>query len=109
MVKYSEIQDIFKLNGVDAIEYNYETDEDITTPFVVYVATESNSFGADGINYINLLNIRLALIDDFINTPTIELIEKTLADNYIRYEKNIEFDNESRLFSTQYTFEVIDG
>lgn len=109
MIKYSDIQDVFKLNGVEAIEYNYETDEDISTPFVVYVASEGSSFGADGVNYINMLNIRLALIDEFFKSETADMIEKTFNDNCITYDKNIEFDNDSRLFTTQYTFDVIDG
>ena len=109
MIKYSEIHDVFIENEIDAIEYNYESNEEIDTPFVVYVATDGASFGADGINYLNLVNIRLALTDVFINTETMRLVEKTLDENFIRYDKNIDFDNDSRLYSIQYSFNVLDG
>ena len=109
MIKYSEIQNIFGEKGINAIEYNYETDEEIVTPFIVYVAVDSTSFNADSINYIKMLNIRMALIDEFINNPVMGLIEQTFNDNSVTYEKAIDFDNESRLYSTQYSFTVIDG
>ncbi len=108
MIKYSDIETTFASYDLIVHEYNIETDEEIETPFIVYTATDGEAFNADGVNFINFLNISMALIDETMNFPLQEMIEKVFADNDISFDKNINFDDGERLYSIGYTFTVFD-
>lgn len=108
MIRYSTIEKTFADYDIEIHEYNIETDEDIAIPYIVYTATDGNSFDADGINYFNTLSVGLALIDETLNFTMQRAIEKVFDDNATRYDKQINFDDGARLYSISYTFEVID-
>lgn len=108
MIKYSQIENIFASYDIEVHEYNVETNEDIYTPYVVYTATGGNTFGADSINYFNTLDVGLALIDETLDFAMQRRIEKVFDDNSVTYDKQINFDNDQRVYSIAYNFEVID-
>ena len=109
MIKYSEIKTIFNNAEITIYEYNVELNEEqIETPLVVYQATSGDYFGADGINYLNLLNVAIALIDETMNFSMQKQIECVLDNVDISYDKNISFDDENRLYTVVYYISVID-
>lgn len=108
MLKYSEIPNAFQQQNINAVEYNIEDDGEIVTPYVVYVATDGDRYGADGLNYVKFLNVRLALIDQSLDKTMMSKIENVLDSACQTYDKNIEFDDDERLYSIGYTFVVID-
>ncbi len=110
MIKYSELETIFGASDITLHEYNVELEEDeqISTPFVVYTATNGDSFVADGINYLRLLDVGLALIDETLNFSMQRAIENVLDSNDTTYDKRINFDDNARLYSISYTFSVLD-
>lgn len=110
MLRYSEIKSAFEEYGIEAHEYNVElNDVDITTPFVVYTASDGDTFNADGINFFNLLNIGLAVIDATLNFRLQKMIEQILDKHDTSYDKSIAYNDESRLYSITYTFSVMDN
>lgn len=108
MIKYSELETVFSQKGIKLEEYNLETDEEITLPYFVYTATDGTYFEADGINYLRMLTVGLAMIDETLNFPKQRIIESVLDDESTRYDKQINFDDEQRLYSITYTFSVFD-
>lgn len=108
VIKYTQIKDVFAEIGIDIYEFNIETDEDISTPFVVYTATDGNFFEADGINYLKTLSVAVAVIDETMNFPMQRKIEDMFDKYFIIYDKQINFDNDVRLYSISYSFEVLD-
>lgn len=109
MIKYSEIEKEFDDVGIKVNEYNIElNDEEISTPFVVYTATDGDSFNADGQNYMNFLNVGLALIDETLNFTMQRQIEAVFDSTETGYDKVINFDDEARLYTITYQFTAYD-
>ena len=108
MLKYSEIQNAFKDNNIDIVEYNVETNEILELPFVVYVAEDGDMFNADGVNYVNFLNVGVVMIDETMNFDLQRKIEEVFYTNEITFEKNITFAEDERLYTVTYMIQVYD-
>lgn len=109
MIKYSEIESVFASHDITVHEYNIElNDETIETPFVVYTATASDDFLADGINFCSFINVGLALIDETLNFTMQSKIESVFADCDTSYDKQINYDDNERLYTISYTFSVLE-
>ena len=110
MINYSQLEDIFSQNNLTIHEYNVElNDEEIETPFIVYTATDGDSFEADGINYFRLLNVGIALLDEVLNFSLQRKIESIFDEYSTRYDKQINFDDEARIYTITYTISVVDN
>lgn len=107
MLKYSELENAFSVKDVQIVEYNVETIEDIEPPIIVYTVTDGESFGADGINYLKLLNVSIGVFDQDYNFILQNKIESVLDDNDTRFEKTINFDEEYRFYTITYSFQVL--
>lgn len=109
MLKYSELQSAFDEYDIPVEEYNIETDEEITVPYIAYVVSDGDSFGADGINYLQLLNVNLVMIDEKLNFDLQNQIEQVLSANSLSFNKTINFDEANRLYSVTFYFNVLEG
>ena len=109
MLKYSELESVFGASGITVEEYNIETDEEVDIPYVAYVVSDADSFGADGVNYLKLLNVNLVMIDEKMNFPLQNSIEGVLADNDLSFNKTVNFDETNRLYSVSFYFNVMDA
>lgn len=110
MIKYSQLDSLFATLPFECKEYNIEINEDETSlplPYSAYFPSSFSPFSADGINYVSTCETRLLLIDgDFQNTYQSD-IENLLTDNGLFYQKEIDFDEDSRVYLFTYNFEVI--
>ena len=62
MIKYNQIQKMFDDASIEVHEYRVELlNQELSIPFLVYSATYSDSFVADGVNYFNSLSVNLTL------------------------------------------------
>ena len=109
MIKYSDLESTFAQNNLNITEYNVETNYDVELPIIVYIATGAETFEADGINFFNIMDVTLALVDQTLNFPMQRAIEGVLDEISTGYDKNIQFDDDERLYSVSYSFTVIDG
>lgn len=109
MKKYSELKNIFSQLSFNCEEYNYETNEEIDLPYCAYAKNDYEPTGADGVVYINIINVRLMLIDSDDNKQYQNEIETLFNNNEIYYDKSIDFVEDERVFTIQYDFEVLDG
>ena len=109
MIKYSDIQRLFNAENLAIEEYNVQLNEEqIETPFLVYQATNDDDFGADGVNYIKILNVIILMVDEVLNFPLQRKIESIFVDNGVSYDKRTNFDDEERLYAISYNIEVFD-
>ena len=108
MIKYTELESIFLDVDITIHEYNIETNDLIDLPYVVYIATDGNAFEADGINYFKTLSVGLAIIDETMNFALQRKIEEVFSAHYVSFDKTINFDDDARLYTITYNFEVID-
>lgn len=108
MIKYTELESVFRAGNVDIHEYNIETDEDIELPYVVYTINSMESFSADGVDFFKTLEISMAFFDDTLNFPLQRKIESILEDNFTYFDKQVNFDSEARIYTINYQFTVED-
>lgn len=108
MIKYSELEHLFSLLSFKCNEYNFEILEDIELPFATFVRYDGDPIFADGSNLFNLLFVRVILIDSEINSFQQQEIKDLLSKNEIPYSYNYSFNEEYRIHTTSFTFEVID-
>lgn len=109
MIKYSQIKELTSKLSFKCDEYNLETDEEIDIPYSAYIRYDGDSIYADGINLLNFLYVRIILIDSEVNSIQQQEIKDLLESNEISYSFNYSFDEEHRIHTTSFTFEVIDG
>lgn len=109
MLKYSELESVFGASGITVEEYNIETDEEVEIPYVAYVVSDADSFGADGVNYLKLLNVNLVMIDEKLNYSLQNDIEAVLTSNALSFNKTINFDEQNRLYQVSFFFNVMDA
>lgn len=108
MIKYSQLETIFRSNGIDIHEFNLETDEEYDLPFAVYRINDGESFSADGITYYQMFEIALAFFDETLNFAMQNTIENILINNGTYFDKRVNFDAEVRVYSISYLFTVED-
>lgn len=108
MINYSELKDVFNSKTLSIYEYNVETDEIVDLPFIVYRATDGDFFQADGQNYIKFLSVTMGMFDQTMNCELQRKIESVLDEHSTYYDKSINFDEEQRIYTVSYTFDVFD-
>lgn len=106
MIKYEQLSNIFSSVGFPVSEYNIE-DDDISLPYCAYVLSNDNQLSADGISYLSFLNVRLILVDSEISTTNQNKLENVLNTNGVFFTKEFDFDEEQRIYTTTYDFEVL--
>jgi hypothetical protein len=108
MLKYSELKDAFAENDIQVEEYRAESNEELDPPIIVFIANEGEYFRADGVNYLKMLNVTLAVVDSDIQFELQKKIESVFEELNVVFDKNIDFDEEWRFFQITYTFSVLD-
>ncbi len=108
MIKFTEIQSLFQAHNIVVHEFNLETDEDVAIPYVAYTINDAESFSADGISYFKTLEITLAIFDETPNFALQREIEEVLDTNTAFFDKQVNFDNDSRIYTVGYHFTVVD-
>lgn len=109
MIKYSEIKDLLSKLSFECEEYNLETDEEIDLPYAAYIRYDGSPIYGDCTNLFNLLYVRIILIDREVNSINQQEVKDLLGNNEISYTFNYSFDDELRIHTTSFTFEVLDA
>lgn len=78
----------------------------IKTPYIVLVVFGSDNDFADNIVYKKKLNVSLILHSYTNREETEEEIEDILEENMIGWEKDLDWDDEIMLYTTQYDFVI---
>ena len=84
----------------------FPADDVPTMPFVVYQETGSDNFGADNIVWASAMMIQIDLLCKKKSRATEELLEQTLTDAGIYWERESYHESDDDFYRTTYTCEI---
>lgn len=102
-MKHKELFDLLKTAGIPVAYNHFESNKNITPPFMVYREISPNTFKADGITYYRPYEYEIELITEKKDVVLQEAIEKLLTDNSIPYDLEAEvWDDDEKIYHNFY-------
>lgn len=102
-MKHKELFDLLKTAGIPVAYNHFESNKNITPPFMVYREISPNTFKADGITYYRPYEYEIELITEKKDVVLQETIEKLLTDNSIPYDLEAEvWDEDEKIYHNFY-------
>lgn len=105
----SEIVEILKEIDIPFAYSHFAEGESPVPPFICYHSPKSDNFGADGVVYQKLQDIRIELYTDKKDLAVEEKIEDIFDKYDIFYNKSETWIASEKLYETIYQFEIIGG
>ena len=104
---YGAIVDMIEEMGLPFAYDHFAEGESPSPPFIVFLMSRSDNFGADDKVYQKINELHIELYTDK-KDPTSEALVETVLDRYeIYWEKYEEYIAEEKLYEVDYTMEVI--
>ena len=103
---YTALSALTGFNG-KVVYHHWPAPEAIPSmPFIAYMVEGSDNFGADGIVYKAINNVRIELYTENKDTTSEELIETMLTSHSIYWEKEEVYIDDERCYEIIYSIEV---
>lgn len=109
MLKYSELQELSQKTGVPCEEFTIETAQTMAPPYCVYFYETKDHFSADGVVYIQTLNVQLEVVTAALEDETVDKVEEFFEEKDVYYTVEIEHSAEARLYVHIYNFFAVNG
>lgn len=102
-MKYPQLFNILKSLDIPVAYDHFNSDKNITPPFLVYRATAPDTFKADGITYYRPYDYEIELVTEKKEPELEAQIEGLLTDNGIPYDIDPEvWDDDERIYHNYY-------
>lgn len=101
----AEIEGMLDQIGIPYRLHHFENDEAIDPPFMVYV-TRKRPFAADGMSYVQIMELDIELYTDSKDGSMEERIEQVMDANGIRYKKTEGYLEDENMYEVLYETEV---
>lgn len=108
MIEHKDIYDLLKTlvynsKAIPVAYDHFDSDKNISIPFIIYRETSPDTFRADGITYHQFFNFEIELITEKKETALERQIEQLLTNNKIPYSKNDEvWDSDEKIYHNFY-------
>lgn len=103
MIEHKDLFNLLKSLNIPVAYDHFDSDKDITIPFLVYRELALDTFKADGITYHQFFNYQLELITEKKEVALERQLEEILTANKIPYNKNDEvWDNDEKIYHNFY-------
>jgi len=101
--KYQIIYELLQTLNIPVAYDHFDSNKNITPPFIVYRETDVDTFKADGKTYFRDYNFEIELITE-LKSPSIQAsIENLLTTNNIPYDLRDEYwDNDEKIYHNYY-------
>jgi len=109
MLKYSELQELPQKTGVSCGEFTIDTAQSMTPPYCVYFYDTRDHFSADGVVYVQMLNVQLEVVTAALEDETVNKVKEFFEEKNVYYTVEIEHSAEARLYVHIYNFFAING
>lgn len=104
---YQEIMTMMQETGLPFAYDHFAEGESPDPPFAVFLFPSSDNFGADGLVYVKINQLRIELYTDY-KQPDIENNVETVLDQHgLFYDKTEVWIASERLYEVAYTMEVL--
>lgn len=103
MIGHKNLYDLLLTLEIPVAYDHFETNKNVSIPFLVYRETSPSTFRADGITYHQFFNYELELVTEKKDVALERQIEGLLTQNKIPYSKEDEvWDNDERIYHNFY-------
>lgn len=98
-MKHKEIYDLLKTLNIPVAYDHFDSNKNISPPFIVYRETSSDTFKADCITYYRPYEFEIDLVTEKKDVELQEQIETLLTNNKIPYDLDNEiWDDEEKIY-----------
>lgn len=102
-MEHKNIYDLLKTLNIPVAYDHFDSNKNITPPFVVYRETSSDTFKADGITYFRPYNYEIELVTIKKDVVLQQTIEELLTNNKIPYDINDSvWDDDEKIYHNFY-------
>lgn len=102
-MKHKELFDLLKTLNIPVAYDHFDSNKNITPPFIVYRETGVDTFKADNKSFFRDYNYELELVTEKKDVALQERLEELLDNNNIPYDMNTElWDNEEKIYHNYY-------
>lgn len=103
MIGHKQLFDLLKTLDIPVAYDHFDSNKQISIPFIVYRELALDTFRADDITYHQFFNYEIELITEKKEIALERQLEGLLTTNKIPYEKNDEvWDNEEKIYHNYY-------
>lgn len=103
MIEHKQLYDLLRTLNIPVAYDHFDSNKEISIPFLVYRELALDTFRADDITYHQFNNFEIELITEKKEIALEKQIEGLLTTNKIPYEKNDEvWDNEEKIYHNYY-------
>lgn len=106
MINILDLGTLLQGIGIPAAHQFFPAKEAPAMPFVIYQETGSDNIGADNIVWVPARRVQLDLFCKQWDPETEHLIEQTLTDAGIYWEREPQFDEDEQYYRSTYVFSI---
>ena len=100
---HKTIYDLLKTLNIPVAYDHFESNKEISIPFIVYRELDADTFKADGVTYYRPYNFQIELITERKDPTLQKTIEDLLTTNKIPYDLDDEvWDDEEKIYHNYY-------
>ncbi len=103
MIEHKDLYDLLNTLEIPVAYDHFDSDKEVSIPFIVYREVSPETFRADGITYHQFFNFTIELVTEKKEIALERQIEGLLTNNKIPYSKNDEvWDNDEKIYHNFY-------
>ena len=102
-MKHAEIYNLLKTLDIPVAYDHFNTNKEVTPPFIAYREVAPETFKADSVTYYRPYNFEIELVTEIKDPGLEQAIEELLTNNQIPYDINAEvWDDDERIYHNFY-------
>lgn len=102
-MKHAEIYNLLKTLNIPVAYDHFNTNKEVTPPFIAYREVAPENFKADSVTYFRPYNFEIELVTEIKDPELEQAIEELLTNNQIPYDINAEvWDDDERIYHNFY-------
>ena len=102
-MKHAEIYNLLKTLDIPVAYNHFNTNKEVTPPFIAYREVAPETFKADSVTYYRPYNFEIELVTEIKDPGLEQAIEELLTNNQIPYDINAEvWDDDERIYHNFY-------
>lgn len=103
MIEHKDLFDLLKTLDIPVAYDHFDSDKQVSVPFLAYREQDLDTFRADGITYYQFYNYEIELITAKKEVALERRLEGLLTNNKIPYDKTEEvWDNDEKIYHIFY-------
>lgn len=108
-MQFKDLFSVLKETKLSVAYHHFEEGHSPSPPFMVYLVTDSDNFGADNWNYHKRLNVQIELYTTKKDLATETTVESLLDAHRLYFDKVETYITSEKLYQTIYSITLLGG